>query len=259
VLQGKSIVVTGVSSGIGAATARELMQNRAIVHGVDRVRPVDHELTGFHLADLSDPASIDELVAALPDGLAGLCNVAGLPPTAPPELVLKVNVLGLKRLTLGLVPKLADGASIVNVASLAGFDWADSIPEIRAFHDVDFETVASFCRQYGIEGARSYFFSKQYMIAWTFLQRWTWRSRGIRMNCVSPGPVETPILKDFVATLGARVEEDMRVMDRSARPEDIAPVIAFLQTDGSRWLRGANLTADGGMSSHIALAKSGLA
>ena len=47
-------------------------------------------------------------------------NCAGLPPTAPANLVLKVNLVGLKHLTLGLVGKLADGASIVNLASLAG-------------------------------------------------------------------------------------------------------------------------------------------
>jgi NAD(P)-dependent dehydrogenase (short-subunit alcohol dehydrogenase family) len=81
--------------------------------------------------------------------------------------------------------------------------------------------------------------------------RWTWRERGIRMNAVSPGPVDTPILKDFLQTLGARAEEDMRVMDRPGRPEDIAPVVAFLLSDASAWIRGANIPVDGGMSSHI--------
>lgn len=258
-LQGKQIVVTGASSGIGAETARELRRMGATVIGVDRAPPGADLVDKFHLADLSNSESIDALIEALPVGLDGLCNVAGLPPTAKPAQVLKVNVLGLKRLTLGLVGKLSDGASITNVASLAGFEWANSIPAISAFHQVDFDSVDEFCHQYAIEGARSYFFSKEYLIAWTFMNRWTWRSRNIRMNAVSPGPVETPIFGDFKATLGARVEEDMRIMDRPAKPDDIAPVIAFLQTDGSRWLRGANLCADGGMASHLALARHGLA
>ncbi|WP_217284121.1 SDR family oxidoreductase [Brucella pituitosa] len=88
------------------------------------------------------------------------------------------------------------------------------------------------------------------MIVWTLQNRWTWRDRGIRINAVSPGPVETPILADFVKTLGARVEEDMRVMDRPGRPSDIAPVVAFLLSDGSRWIRGVNIPADGGMNSY---------
>src|ERR1700761_8731863 len=105
-LQGKRIVVTGATSGIGAETARVLRRMGAMVIGVDRVAPTTGQVDGFHLTDLSDPQSIDALVQALPAGLDGLCNVAGLPPTAKPAQVLKVNVLGLKRLTLGLVEKL---------------------------------------------------------------------------------------------------------------------------------------------------------
>ncbi|BCG04485.1 3-alpha-hydroxysteroid dehydrogenase (plasmid) [Paraburkholderia sp. PGU19] len=257
-LEGKTIVVTGVASGIGAETARTLRTMGASVVGVDRVTPTHGDCHTFHEADLSDPRAIDRLVDALPSGLNGLCNIAGLPPTAPPAFVLKVNALGLRQLTLSLIHKFANGASIVNLASLAGLDWAKSLTEIEAFHDVGFDDVDAFCERFDIHGARSYFFSKEYLIAWTYANRWTWRARNIRMNCVSPGPVETPILKDFIATLGARVEEDMKIMDRSATPADIAPVVAFLQTDGARWFRGANLTADGGMSSHIALARLGL-
>ena len=50
------------------------------------------------------------------------------------------------------------------------------------------------------DGTRSYFFSKEALIAWTLQNRRTWRARGIHMNAVSPGPVETPILGDFIKT-----------------------------------------------------------
>jgi NAD(P)-dependent dehydrogenase (short-subunit alcohol dehydrogenase family) len=83
------------------------------------------------------------------------------------------------------------------------------------------------------------------------MNRWTWRDRGIRMNCVSPGPVETPILPDFLETLGERAAEDAKIMDRPGRPEDIAPVIAFMCSDGSGWIRGANIPCDGGMYQHV--------
>ena len=257
-LNGKTIVVTGAASGIGQETARVLRSLGARVIGIDRHEWDRSNVDAAHQADLSDPDSVDAVADALPSGLDGLCNVAGLPPTAAPEQVLKVNVLGLKRLTLRLIDKLADGASITHVGSLAGFEWEKSLDAIQAFHDVGFSDVAAFCKAHAIEGARSYFFSKEYLTVWTYMNRWTWRERQIRMNIVSPGPVETPIFKDFKATLGARVEEDMRIMDRPATPADIAPVIAFLQSDGSRWLRGANLAADGGMSSHLMLAKAGV-
>ncbi len=71
------------------------------------------------------------------------------------------------------------------------------------------------------------------------------------MNAVSPGPVDTPILKDFLATLGARAEEDRRTMDRPGVPADIAPVVNFLLSDGSAWIRGANIPVDGGMFSNV--------
>jgi len=87
--------------------------------------------------------------------------------------------------------------------------------------------------------------------------RWSWRSRGIRANAVSPGPVVTPILEDFLKTLGARAEEDMRVMDRPGQPADIAPVVAFLLCDDSQWIRGANVPCDGGMHAHVLLQMAG--
>jgi NAD(P)-dependent dehydrogenase (short-subunit alcohol dehydrogenase family) len=162
-------------------------------------------------------------------------------------------LVGLKRLTVGLIPKLADGASIVNVASLAGLEWPNHLDAIRAAADLtlDRDNVKQFCRDHAIGRDRSYFFTKEALIVWTMQNRWTWRARGIRMNSVSPGPVDTPILKDFLETLGARAEEDMRTMDRPGRPDDIAPVVAFLLSDGAAGIRGANLPVDGGMFAHI--------
>ena len=251
-LDGKTIIVTGCASGIGLETARLLKQLGAEVIGVDRNMATEH-VDELYRADLSDPAMVKALVKALPDGVHGIANIAGLPPTAPPELVLKVNLIGLKDFTTAMVPKLADGASIVNLASLAGFGWPQQVEAIKASADLDYDDVADFVRQHdaGAEGGRSYFFSKEALVAWTLQNRWTWRARGIRMNAVSPGPVDTPILKDFVETLGARAEEDMRVMDRPGEPKDIAPVVAFLLSDASGWIRGANIPVDGGMSSHI--------
>jgi len=256
-LEDKTIVVTGCASGIGLETRRELERHGAHVIGVDRSSsdaPAD-----FHRADLSSPEDIDQLISDLPANIDGLCNIAGLPPTAPAAAVLKVNALGLQRLTMGLVPKMSDGASITNLASLAAIGWGDSIEQLKEFSEVDFDSVDEFAAKHNMdEGGRSYFFSKEVVVTWTFGQRWAWRDRGIRMNSISPGPVDTPILPDFIETLGERAEEDMRIMDRPGHPDDIAPVVAFLQSDGSRWFRGANLAVDGGMAAHIAMQTSGL-
>lgn len=252
ILKGKTIVVTGSASGIGLETARVCTDMGATVLGVDVTKRFDH-VEEFYRADLSDSRTIDALVDVLPGGIDGIANIAGLPPTAPAEKVLAVNLFGLKRFTTGMIDKLNDGASIVNLASLAGFGWPQAVEAIRASEAVHMDDGPAFVRDHNITnaGGRSYFFSKEALIAWTLQNRWTWRDRGIRMNAVSPGPVDTPILGDFLETLGARAEEDARVMDRPGTPADLAPLIAFLLSDMTTWVRGTNIPADGGMSSNI--------
>lgn len=258
-LKGKTIVVTGSASGIGLEVARQATAEGARVLGVDVIKRFDH-VEEFYRADLGDPAAIDALVDVLPEGIDGLANVAGLPPTAPADKVVAVNYLGLKRLTLGLIPKLRDGAAIVNLASLAGLGWPDAVEAINDVDAAGFAGMTAAMERHGITSTRgrSYFFTKEALIVWTMRNRWTWRDRGIRMNAVSPGPVDTPILPDFVQTLGARAEEDMRIMDRPGTPADVAPVVLFLLSDGSRWLRGTNIAADGGMHSNILCQSHGL-
>ncbi len=258
-VKGKRIVVTGSSSGIGWETARFLTEQGAEVLGVDVTKNFDH-VEEFYRADLSDQRTIEALVDTLPSGIDGLVNNAGLPPTQPADNLLKVNLIGLKHLTTLMIPKLNNGASIVNVASLAGFGWPQAIEAIRAADDLTFDNVHDFITRWNVssESGRSYFFSKEALIVWTMQNRWTWRDRGIRMNAVSPGPVDTPILGDFLQTLGARAEEDRKVMDRPGTPQDIAPVIAFLLSDMTTWIRGTNIPTDGGMSSNILCGMHGL-
>jgi NAD(P)-dependent dehydrogenase (short-subunit alcohol dehydrogenase family) len=257
-LKGKTIIVTGVSSGIGQETLRQVRAAGASVIGVDR-NPPSEELDGFHQVDLMDEAALDWVIDALKGLRAdGLANIAGVPPTAAPETVVGVNWVALKRLTLGLVDSLADGASIVNLASLAGIGWEGEVAKIKAAAMLDHAGIAAFCAAQGITQDNSYFFSKQALVAWTVENRWTWRARGIRMNAVSPGPVDTPILKDFLETLGERAAEDMRIMDRPGTPKDIAPIVAFLLSSGSGWLRGVNIATDGGMRAHIDATSNGL-
>lgn len=257
-LENKTIIITGVSSGIGAQTAKQVMAAGGKVIGVDR-NPAQAELHAFHQIDLTDEAALDGLIGTLQGARAdGLANIAGVPPTAPPETVLAVNLVALKRLTLGLVDSMADGASIVNLASLAGLGWEGEVARIKAAEGLDHAAVPAFCAASGINRDNSYFFTKQAVVAWTHQHRWAWRARGIRMNAVSPGPVDTPILDDFKQTMGARVEEDMRIMDRPGTPQDIAPLVAFLLSPGSVWIRGANIPCDGGMRAYIDATASGL-
>lgn len=256
-LEAKTIVVTGAASGIGKAVAFDLMERGVSVIGVDKEPAPGQDA---HLqADLSSATSVEDVVEELPAGIDGLCNIAGVPPSDHGELVLRVNFLALRHLTEALVPKMADGASIVNLASMAGNGWRDNLPQIRELLDSDWDSIGDFVAGHGLErGARSYFLSKEAVIVWTMINRWTWRDRSIRMNTVSPGPIQTPILDDFLETLGERAQESVRNMERFGRPTDVTPAVAFLLSDESGWFRAANLTPDGGMGAHLALKRYGL-
>jgi NAD(P)-dependent dehydrogenase (short-subunit alcohol dehydrogenase family) len=256
-LAGRTIIVTGAASGIGKETVAELRRRGATVLGVDRYPAPD--VDEFFEADLSRLADIDHLVERLPSGSDGLCNIAGVAPTQPGEMVLRVNTLALIRLTVALVPTLSDGASIVNLASMAGNGWRDHLDQVKELLKTDWDGLTGFVERHGLgDGPRSYFLSKEAVIVWTMQNRWTWRDREIRMNTVSPGPIETPILPDFLEMLGERAQESVRNMERFGTPADVAPVVAFLLSDEARWFRGANLTPDGGMGAHLALKRHGL-
>ena len=130
-LQNKTLIVTGVASGIGAELARLARFQGATVIGVDRHEP-QLTLDGFFQADLGDPASIDALVARLPARVDGLCNIAGVPGTAPVPAVATVNYLGLRHLTQALLPRMSAGGSIVNVASVLGAQWPQRLERHKA-------------------------------------------------------------------------------------------------------------------------------
>ncbi len=250
-LEGKRIVITGVASGIGAASAAAIKSQGAEVIGVDLNQPGAHT-DQFVRADLADEASIAAAAEAIEGPVDALCNIAGLPPTHSVEKVLQVNFLGLRSLTRAMLPKINDGGSIVNMASVAGLGWSEDVERIRAFFEVESTAgAAAFAEQHGVGAKDVYPFTKAALIVWT-LKSWnSFSRRGIRMNAISPGPVDTPILPDFMATLGARVEEDMGTTPRPGKPEEIAPAVAFLADPDSAWVSGFNLCIDGGLSAAL--------
>lgn len=255
-MRGKTIIVTGVASGIGACAARLLKARGARVIGLDRNEP-EVELDRFVAYDQSDERSIAHAVDACAGPVDVLCNVAGIPPTAAAERVLAVNFLGLRALTERAVGKLADGGLIINVSSMAGFFWQQNLPLVDAL--LALETIGdatSFCEEHRIVAAgmgptSSYPLSKQAVTAWSIRNFDRWSDRGIRLNVVSPGPVDTPILKDFVATIGDLPREGFLGRLRHGAPDDIARVIAMLCSEDAAWLNGVNLPADGGLSAYL--------
>lgn len=250
-LQGKTIVVTGVSSGIGAEVVRVARFAGARVIGMDRNDP-SLTLDGFVKADLSSVAAIDAAVAQLPERFDALCNIAGVPGTAPVKLVADINYLGLRHLTERALPRIPRGGSIVNAASILGAEWAQRLEPHKALAAAHgFEAGAHWLRDHPVPQETCYQYFKEALIVWSATQSQKWfLEHGVRMNCVAPGPVFTPILGDFVSMLGQeRVQADAHRMLRPGFADEIAPVIAWLCCDQARWISGANIPVDGGLAS----------
>lgn len=250
-LQGKTIVITGTSSGIGAEVARLARFQGARVIGMDRNDP-SLTLDGFVKADLGSTAAIDAAVAQLPKHIDGFCNIAGVPGTADGDLVARVNYLGLRYLTEAVLSRIPRGGSIVNVASILGAEWPlrlDLHKELAATKG--FDAGAHWLRDHPVPHANCYQYFKEALIVWNATQSQEWfLGKGVRMNCVAPGPVFTPILGDFVSMLGEeRVQKDAHRMLRPAFADEVAAVIAWLCSDAARWVSGTNIPVDGGLAS----------
>jgi NAD(P)-dependent dehydrogenase (short-subunit alcohol dehydrogenase family) len=250
-LQDKTLVVTGCCSGIGADVARLARQQGARVIGLDRNPPL-LSLDGFVQVDLGDPQAIDAAVQQLPARVDALANIAGVPGTSPVDLVARVNYLGLRHLTQALLPRMPEGSAVVNVASILGAEWPARLEAHRALGaTTSFAEGAQWLRDHPVPQDSCYQYFKEALIVWTLTQSQPlFLKQGVRMNSVAPGPVFTPILGDFVQMLGnERVEKDAHRMKRPAYSDEIAPVIAFLCSDASRWVSGINLPVDGGLAS----------
>jgi 3-hydroxy acid dehydrogenase / malonic semialdehyde reductase len=213
-LEGRTAIVTGASSGIGAAIARALAAGGARVAG--GARRVDRLETEIQLElDVTDPSSserfVDEAVREL-GGLDILVNNAGLGLGRDPfdnsseedeETVLETNVHGLLRMTRLCLPHIRDGGHIVNMGSIAG-------------------------RQ-AYENAAVYVASKFAVRGFTYALREDLLGRPIHLTTVDPGLVETNFSRvrfrgdeEKAAAVYANVEP--------VRPEDVADCVVFVLT-----------------------------
>lgn len=245
----KTLIITGVSSGIGAEVARYARLQGAKVIGVDRNEPA-MSLHDFHQADLGDPAAIDALVSKLPENIDALCNIAGVPGTQSADLVARVNYLGLRHLSEALLGKMTGGAAIVNIASVLGREWPQRLQQHKTLAGCSgFSEGLQWLQQHPVESSSCYQYFKEALIVWSTQTAPLWfKQHQVRMNCVAPGPVFTPILNDFVTMLGEkRVAEDAQRMLRPAYADEIAAVVAFLCGDSARWICGVNIPIDGGL------------
>ncbi len=253
-LFGKTIVVTGIASGIGARVGELAIALGADVVGIDLKAPAS-PLAVFVKADIASPQAIADVARTLPRRFDALCNVAGVSGVAGAAKTLAINFYGLRELSEALAPRLREGGAIVNVASIAGYGWRANLERAKAFMAAPgFPDVAALVAQYQVPDAEGYPLSKELLQLWTMraAHQPLFKDRGVRVNAVSPGPVTTPILSEFRQIFGdARVDEDIARVGRAGAAPDIAPAVLFLCSDGARWINGANLPVDGGLEASI--------
>jgi 3-hydroxy acid dehydrogenase/malonic semialdehyde reductase len=213
ILDGKTAIVTGASSGIGAATALALAREGArVIGGARRAERIEPPVEPHEL-DVTDPATCERFVsAAAADGVDILVNAAGLAlgresfdasSEDDERTVLETNVNGLIRMTRLCLPHLRDGGHIVNIGSVAG-------------------------RQAYANGAL-YVTSKFAVRGFTYALREDLLGRPIRITTVDPGLVQT----DFSRVRFRGDEEQARAVYEGVeamRPQDIADCVLFAVT-----------------------------
>jgi NAD(P)-dependent dehydrogenase (short-subunit alcohol dehydrogenase family) len=234
-----SVLVTGGAGGIGRSTCQALARDgwEPIVADIDgaQARSVAAEVGGrsirVDLAELTEQ-ELDR-IASESGALAGVVNAAGVPDqdrfpnvsTTEWRRVLGVNLEAPFLLSQALSKRMVAGGSIVNIASAAGSKVFTASGRV----------------------SHPYSSSKAGLIMLTKTLACELAPRQIRVNCVSPGFVRTPII-DELETDAAGVVEELTPLGRWGEPSEIAGLVLYLLSDQARYITGANLKIDGGIS-----------
>jgi len=249
----KRVIISGCYSGMGEATARYLLQLGAEVHGID-YKECQLKLASFNTVDLRDPSAIDAVVGKIGGRFDALFNCAGLPQTAPPLDVMKVNYAGTRRLTERVVPLMPEGSAVCSISSTAGLGWSRKMQVLMPLMQIsDTAGIVKWCEE-NLETVREgYSFSKEALVVWTMMSSAQLIKKGIRINCTLPGPTQTPMMKHFEsATPVSIIDAAAQPINRRATPEEQAAALVFLNSSAASYINGVALPVDGGFLGGIA-------
>jgi NAD(P)-dependent dehydrogenase (short-subunit alcohol dehydrogenase family) len=246
--EGKVAVVTGAGSGIGEATALRLGDEGAAVACLD-IAADRAEQTAAAIVDaggkstavavnVGDKASVTAAIEQVAGQLGSphvLCNIAGIgwfahsheQPLEDWERIIGVNLTGTFLMSQAVIPRMLEtGGVIVNTASNAGL--------------MGQKYSAAYCASKGGVVMLTKALSNEYI------------DKGIRINAVAPGGVETPIMHSF-GTLpeGADTKFFRKIMSPlgMAKPAELASLFAYIASDEARYMTGAIVSMDGGLTS----------
>lgn len=239
-LEGKTILITGASSGIGSDTAVECSRMGATVLITGRneerlsqtLSRLDASFSAAHqmiVADLTDEECLNALVSQI-DSIDGLVNNAGVNRVKPVtfikqedlEYVFQSNTWTAVNLTRLLCKKkkLKKNGSVVFTSSVSAFFNAPG----RALYAGSKAALTSFMRSFAVELA----------------------DKGIRANAVHPGMVETKMIVENLTEEELQNNLKEYPLNRFGKPEDVAWAIIYLLSDASSWITGTSMVVDGG-------------
>ncbi|HEY7438648.1 MAG TPA: SDR family oxidoreductase [Acidimicrobiia bacterium] len=256
---GRRVVVTGGSRGVGAALLEVLAELDAEhVTVLDLARP-DGPCQAFVKADLADETAVRAAIGEVDGPVHALFNNAGVADTQPPHTVIGVNYLALRTLSESLLDRMPEGGAIVHTASTAGNLWrkrADVIDELLAVDIADSWGLSLqwFDDHADTLGQGPYNFSKEVVERYTLRSSRETMRHGVRTNAVCPGPIDTPLLRDFRATTSDQIVDwNIREMaGRAVSPREVASTLAFLGSAAAGYVNGVNLDIDGGFFAALA-------
>ena len=249
-LQGKTALVTGASRGIGRVTASTLADAGAhvLVHYGRSAQEAESLVAGIHSkgghadairADLGTPDGATllakEVRSIVGDRLDVLVSNAGITKAATLEdhtvqdfdNLFATNVRSPFFLVQQLLPVLGEGSSIIMISSAVA----------RTVVGKPGPQNPSLLAYGATKGAIE-----------TLVKHWAaiLGPRGIRVNAVAPGVIDTDMSSFTKTEAGRDIALGMQALKRIGKPEDVADVVAFLASDGARWITGASIPVDGG-------------
>lgn len=248
----KRVLVSGCFSGMGEATARQLLELGAEVHGLD-FKESKLDLASFSQIDLRDPASIDAAVAGIGGKVDALFNCAGLPQTAPAMDVMKVNYAGTRHLTEQVIPLMSEGGAIASISSTGGMGWSRKIPMLMEFVSIaGYDNIMQWCEENKDTVGSGYALSKEAIIVWTMFASSQLIKKGIRLNCTLPAPTQTPMMSHFESATKAEVLDTfIQPINRRATPQEQAGPLICLNSDAAGYVNGVVLPVDGGFTGGV--------